>query len=105
MNNSDELIEDGLEYSDDDGDSYLICMSSNEDPDSECENNIGSKNTIQSIKKSDDENKLDRNISVRKREREHVPSMHKRKSGPDSALKIGCRENKAEYFFKEIPTC
>ncbi|GFX87749.1 hypothetical protein TNCV_2190261 [Trichonephila clavipes] len=38
MNNSDELSEDGLEYSDDDVDFLPDCVSSNEDSDSDCEN-------------------------------------------------------------------
>ncbi|GFT64828.1 hypothetical protein TNCV_2256651 [Trichonephila clavipes] len=63
MNNSDELSEDGHEYFDDDVDFCLIVVSSNENSDSDCENSIGSQNTIQNIKKSDDDNKLDRNIS------------------------------------------
>ncbi|GFT52932.1 hypothetical protein NPIL_666051 [Nephila pilipes] len=68
MNNLDELSElseDGLEYSDDDVDFLPDCVSSNEDSDSDCENSVGSQNTIQNIKKSDDDNKLDRNISAR----------------------------------------
>ncbi|GFU28823.1 piggyBac transposable element-derived protein 3 [Nephila pilipes] len=65
MNNLDELIEDGLEYSDDDVVFLPYCVSSNEDSDSDCENSVGSQNTIQNIKKYVDDNKLDRNISVR----------------------------------------
>ncbi|GFS91258.1 uncharacterized protein NPIL_449321 [Nephila pilipes] len=66
MNNLDELSEDGLEYSDDVVDFLPDYVSSNEDSDSYCENSVSSQNTIQNIKKSDDDNKLDRNISVRK---------------------------------------
>ncbi|GFW22611.1 hypothetical protein TNCV_2764231 [Trichonephila clavipes] len=66
MNNSDELSEDGLEYSDDDVDFLPHCVSSNKNWDSDCENSVGSQNTIQNVKnKSDDDNKLDGNISVR----------------------------------------
>ncbi|GFY54004.1 hypothetical protein TNIN_290581 [Trichonephila inaurata madagascariensis] len=69
MNNLDELSElseDGLEYVDDDVDSLPDCVSSIEDSDSDREISIGSQNTIQNIKKyDDDDNKLDRNISVR----------------------------------------
>ncbi|GFU37135.1 transposase [Nephila pilipes] len=75
MNNFDELIElseDGLEYSDDDVDFYLIVchlmkilMSVSSNEDSDCENSVGSQNIIQIIRKSDDDNKLDRNISIR----------------------------------------
>ncbi|GFS95165.1 hypothetical protein TNCV_2705111 [Trichonephila clavipes] len=68
MNNldkSNELSEDGLEYSDDDVDFLPDCVSSIEDSDSDSEISVGSQNTIQNIKKSDgDDNKLDRNISV-----------------------------------------
>ncbi|GFS66291.1 DDE_Tnp_1_7 domain-containing protein [Nephila pilipes] len=61
-----ELSEDGLEYSDDDDVDFLPdCVSPNEDSDSDCENSVGSQNTIQNIKKSDDYNKLNRNISAR----------------------------------------
>ncbi|GFT07546.1 piggyBac transposable element-derived protein 3 [Nephila pilipes] len=63
MNNLDELSEGGLEYSDDDVDFLPDCVSSNEDSDSDCENSVGSQNTIQNIKKSDADNKLERNIS------------------------------------------
>ncbi|GFY46221.1 hypothetical protein TNIN_86181 [Trichonephila inaurata madagascariensis] len=60
MNNLDELSED--EYSDDDVDFLPDCVSSIEDSDSWF--SVGSQNTIQNIKKSDDDdNKLDRNIS------------------------------------------
>ncbi|GFY68727.1 hypothetical protein TNIN_53241 [Trichonephila inaurata madagascariensis] len=69
MNNLDELSElseDGLEYSDDDVDFLLDCVSSIEDSDSDSEISVGLQNIIQNIKKShDDDNKLDRNISVR----------------------------------------
>ncbi|GFT57810.1 hypothetical protein NPIL_7161 [Nephila pilipes] len=65
MNNLDELSEDGLEYFDDDVDFLPDNVSSNEDSDIDCENSVSSQNTIQIIKKSDDDNKLDRNISVR----------------------------------------
>ncbi|GFW15445.1 hypothetical protein TNCV_4655851 [Trichonephila clavipes] len=67
MNNLDklsELSEDGLEYSDDDIDFLPDCVSSIEDSDSDSENSVGSQNTIQNMKKSDDDNKLDRNISM-----------------------------------------
>ncbi|GFW02454.1 hypothetical protein TNCV_2454711 [Trichonephila clavipes] len=76
MNNLDELSElseDGLEYSDDDVDFLPDCVSSIEDLDSDSEISVGSQNTIQNIKKSDDdENKLDKNISVRERKRERT---------------------------------
>ncbi|GFY41992.1 hypothetical protein TNIN_254381 [Trichonephila inaurata madagascariensis] len=52
MNNLDELSElseDGLEYSDD-VDFLPDCVSSNEDSDSDCQNSIGSQNTIFTIK-------------------------------------------------------
>ncbi|GFY75951.1 hypothetical protein TNIN_234941 [Trichonephila inaurata madagascariensis] len=68
MNNLDELSElseDGLEYSDDDVDFLPDCVSSIEDSDSYSEISVGSENIIQNIKKSDDDNKLDRNISIR----------------------------------------
>ncbi|GFY60936.1 hypothetical protein TNIN_452311 [Trichonephila inaurata madagascariensis] len=69
MNNLDELselIEDGIEYSDDDVDFLPDCVSSIEDSDSDSEISVGSQNSIQNIKKFDnDDNKLDRNISVR----------------------------------------
>ncbi|GFT40125.1 piggyBac transposable element-derived protein 3 [Nephila pilipes] len=67
INNLDELSElseDGLEYFDDDVDFLPDCVSSNHS-DSDWENSVGSQNTIQNIKKSDDDNKLDRNISAR----------------------------------------
>ncbi|GFU44846.1 hypothetical protein NPIL_276611 [Nephila pilipes] len=64
MNNLDELSEDGLEYSDNDVDFLPDCVSSNEDSGSDCESSVNSQNTIKNLKKSDD-NKLDRNISVR----------------------------------------
>ncbi|GFT95765.1 hypothetical protein NPIL_410011 [Nephila pilipes] len=60
MNNLDELSEDGLEYTDNDVDLLPDCVSSNEDSDSDCENSVGSQNIIQNIKKSDNDNKLDR---------------------------------------------
>ncbi|GFS41472.1 hypothetical protein TNIN_82891 [Trichonephila inaurata madagascariensis] len=69
INNLDELSElseDGLEYSDDDVDFLPDCVSSIEDSDNDSEISVGSQNTIQNIKKFDnDDNKLDRNISVR----------------------------------------
>ncbi|GFT38089.1 hypothetical protein NPIL_496071 [Nephila pilipes] len=68
MNNLDELSElseDGLEYFDDDVHFLPDFVSSNEDLNSDSENSVGSQNTIQNIKKSDDDNKLDKNISVR----------------------------------------
>ncbi|GFY71249.1 hypothetical protein TNIN_441971 [Trichonephila inaurata madagascariensis] len=68
MNNLDELSElseDGLEYSNDDVDFLPDCVSSIEDSDSDTEISVGSQNTIQNFKKSDDDdNKLDKNISV-----------------------------------------
>ncbi|GFS41696.1 hypothetical protein TNIN_404821 [Trichonephila inaurata madagascariensis] len=67
MNNSDELSELRVDVL-----NILMmililpdCVSSNEDSDSDCENSISSQNTIQSIKKSDDDNELGKNISVR----------------------------------------
>ncbi|GFY65621.1 uncharacterized protein TNIN_278571 [Trichonephila inaurata madagascariensis] len=69
MNNLDEsseLSEDGLEYSDDDVDFYLIlCHQMKIRIATVKIYSIGSQNTIQNIRKSDDDNKLDRNISVR----------------------------------------
>ncbi|GFS34237.1 uncharacterized protein TNIN_463431 [Trichonephila inaurata madagascariensis] len=65
MNNSDELSEDGLEYSDDDVDFYLIVCHLMKIRIATVQNSVGSQNTIQNIKKSDDDSKLDRNISVR----------------------------------------
>ncbi|GFV76718.1 hypothetical protein TNCV_4729381 [Trichonephila clavipes] len=66
MNNLDELSEDGVEYSDDDVDFLPDCVPCIEDSDSDREISVGSQNTIQNIRKSDnDDNKLDRNISVR----------------------------------------
>ncbi|GFU16825.1 chimeric ERCC6-PGBD3 protein [Trichonephila clavipes] len=61
-----ELSEDGLKYSDDDVDFLPDYVSSNEDSDSDSESSVVLQNTIQNIKKSDDDDdKLDRNISVR----------------------------------------
>ncbi|GFW45933.1 hypothetical protein TNCV_4496521 [Trichonephila clavipes] len=51
MNNSDDLREDGLEYSDD-VDFLPDCVSSNEDSDSDCENSVSSQNAIQNTVQS-----------------------------------------------------
>ncbi|PRD18166.1 UNVERIFIED_CONTAM: hypothetical protein NCL1_61671 [Trichonephila clavipes] len=65
MNKSDELSEDGLVYSDDDVDFYQIVCHLIKIRIATVKISVGSQNMIQNIKKSDGDNKLDRNISVR----------------------------------------
>ncbi|GFY69190.1 uncharacterized protein TNIN_100301 [Trichonephila inaurata madagascariensis] len=65
MNNSDELSEDGLEYSVDDVDFYLTVFHLMKIRIATVEIVLTYKIQFRILKKSDDDKKLDRNISVR----------------------------------------